>query len=887
MAVKRYTASKDNTVTNSYKFNLTSRAYSSNMGSSDIMEIYSIFGQANSSSLEKTRILVDFPIEEIHKDRLASTIPRSGSVKFYMVLTNAEHGQSTPEKYTISAIPILREWDEGYGLDMESFLDEGASNWLSASDGNLWHTQGGDYRDYHINPYTAVPNEYTQYLKSGIENIEMDVTHIVEEWISGQANDMPSATSKIVFTNDISRFSGSTLTLYSHEGQQGIFKFTRGNGGTTVSAGEPTGSSGNTHYVPTGSNVSELITNLYDSVVSAFSSKIYGQVETGNRSMELTQSSGGFFGNTVITASVHQTSSITISAGNIADGDRFEIRFAGLNLTSKFYSFTASGDAGTYNFDKGASNVAAATNLYTKIKSTAEVANYMEPSNPSNGVVVLKMFKPGPVYGSGSVSFRLRSGGTIPASRVEINGISNEVDSNINQINFNPPSIYQSLPPVFTGGESAPSNGLLLKLSGSYEAGSLKRSFYTKKFFARGSQYFFHRPRLEARWDSSMKDDRGSVYKSSSLAEEADNLNSIFLYNRQRGGLTDLPNTSSYLLAQLVTSSTGGTPETLSKGGGVSPGALTYITASRMDKGVYRAQFAYPGNSATLYDMWYRGEKKTKATATLSVTESPTAGNTITIIDNSETPVSKTYIAHQDGSLSDLHFDVDGSQQTVALAIKAAIESSGGHNGTILVSDPVNTTGNTWAITLTQNVEGPTGNTTITSNVTNLDAGSGVAKNGEFSGGAVPITALGITGSPFTIRKMEHDFYHHTPSYLTKIINLKPSYNSNERVTFRVFTRDKNWAPNVYSKATNKVPISNIRDGYYKLKRVADDLTVIPYSTGSVPSYSSMSYDLSGSYFDLDMSLLESGYLYEISFLYRFGGDYVEQKEKFKFRVEA
>tara|TARA_R110001599_G_scaffold179146_1_gene371669 strand:+ start:223 stop:459 length:237 start_codon:yes stop_codon:yes gene_type:complete len=78
-----------------------------------------------------------------------------------------------------------------------------------------------------------------------------------------------------------------------------------------------------------------------------------------------------------------------------------------------------------------------------------------------------------------------------------------------------------------------------------------------------------------------------------------------------------------------------------------------------------------------------------------------------------------------------------------------------------------------------------------------------------------------------------------------------------------------------------------MRDAYYKISRVSDDMTVIPYSTGSTPSYSSVSYDISGSFFDLDMSILEPNYLYEISFLYKDGLDHTEQKEKFKFRVDA
>ena len=90
--------------------------------------------------------------------------------------------------------------------------------------------------------------------------------------------------------------------------------------------------------------------------------------------------------------------------------------------------------------------------------------------------------------------------------------------------------------------------GMLVKLSSSYEAyfssssgldsGSVihntdgaTTSYYTKRFFARGSQYFFKRPVIEARWNSRVTDDRGNFYYSSSLAPAADNLNTLYLYN--------------------------------------------------------------------------------------------------------------------------------------------------------------------------------------------------------------------------------------------------------------------------------------------------------------------------------------------------------------------
>ena len=50
MAIKRYFANKDNTITNAYKADLTTRGTGSNMGASDILESFVLFGQATSSA---------------------------------------------------------------------------------------------------------------------------------------------------------------------------------------------------------------------------------------------------------------------------------------------------------------------------------------------------------------------------------------------------------------------------------------------------------------------------------------------------------------------------------------------------------------------------------------------------------------------------------------------------------------------------------------------------------------------------------------------------------------------------------------------------------------------------------------------------------------------
>ena len=60
---------------------------------------------------------------------------------------------------------------------------------------------------------------------------------------------------------------------------------------------------------------------------------------------------------------------------------------------------------------------------------------------------------------------------------------------------------------------------------------------------------------------------------------------------------------------------------------------------------------------------------------------------------------------------------------------------------------------------------------------------------------------------------------------------------------------------------------------------------MVPFGTGSL-NHTRLSYDTSGSYFDMKMDLFDTDTVYELSFTYVINGSYVEQPEKFRFRVE-
>jgi len=482
MAIKRYTANADNTITNAFEANLQTRGTGSNMGESDIIETFTIYGQANSSSFEESKILVNFPVSEISSDRADGFIPSAGNVDFYLRVHNAPHGQSLPKDYSLSILPISRSWSEGYGLDMETYSDLGESNWVAAVassslDGGKWVSEGGDY--------LAEPS-YGQYIANGTEDIDVKITDLVEGWLD-----------------------------------------------------ETTGSHG-----------------------------------------------------------------------------------VGISISSS----------------------------------------------------------------------------------------------------------YASLP----------------------------RSFYVKKFFARGSNHFYLRPKIEARWDSARKDRRNSFYASSSLVPAEDNMNTIFIYNQVRGQLQNIPAIGEGELSMSLyygaSTAPAGDPYTVTGSDSV---VGTSVVAGWVAKGIYSASVAIDTSASYLYDVWH-----------------------------------------------------DGS-------------------GT------------------------------------------------QF-----------VTGSQISVRSFSTDTAVDTGEYVSNITNLKEKYSTTENPRMRMFVRDKNWSPTIYTVATTNIETKVIEDAYFKVFRVADDFEVIPYGTGSLnDGYTQMSYDKDGNYFDIDMSLFEPGYSYGIKVNYKRNNVFNEQPELFKFRV--
>ena len=519
MGIKRYFATKDNTITNAFKSNLVTRGTGSNMGQADVLEIFSIYGQASSSSglsSELSRVLIEFDTTDIASDRASGAIPASGSVSFFLKMYNAKHGQTLPKSYTVEVKAITgstgtREWEEGFGLDMEGYTDSTVggtgSNWINRKANTAWTTAGGDYS----NPDTDLSSSFEQTFDTGAEDLEVEVTTLIEQWLN--------------------------------------------------------------------------------------------------------------------------------SDGNVL-------------------------------------------------------------------------------------------------------GVKNNY-------------------------------GFGVMLSSSHETES--RSFYTKKFFARSSEFFFKRPVIEARFDSRDLDNRGNFIYSSSLATAGENLNKIYLYNYFRGQLRNIPSIGT-------------------------------------------------GN---IYVSLFSG----------SADDSAPSGSALQLV------VDGTHVTHTDRNTVITGSYSSTGIYTASVALTAA-------------STPLETVYDVWF--------------------------SGSEAIADAAGASVQFQTGSIEPS-----LIENYLTAPSDQFVTNITNLKPVYSTSETARFRTYIREKDWCPTVYNVSSKEAENYQIESGSFKVFRVVDELDVVPYGTGS-DLHTAMSYDLSGNYFDLDMSMLESGYMYAIKFTYYNNsiGDWVEQPEIFKFRVE-
>tara|TARA_B100000035_G_scaffold312534_1_gene324224 strand:+ start:4980 stop:6914 length:1935 start_codon:yes stop_codon:yes gene_type:complete len=492
MAIKRFFCNADNTITNAFKSNLQNRGTGSNMGASDILEVFSILGQESSSSLEQARALLNFPVSDILQERNLGNLPVSGNVKFFLRVFNAPHGQTLPKNFDMAVLPISKSWNEGTGLDMEEYSDEDISNWVFASntkvpnitDIKFLNATKGNLKHKYISLYDATNRRF---------NFVFETDGV------GHSLALPGREIVIPFTGSITHvrqmariFSGSI-----HTGVTGL--------SASISFEDTTDSTGATVRITTTGSAGQ-------------SGSFQGTVNTAHATVTTVQHGGR-------------------DRWTTQGGDFHEVGYtAGKNLPHFKQSFV-----------KGTENL--------EVNITPLVEEWIKGE-----------------------------AGTDPERK-----------------NY----------------------GVLLKMSGAFDDGSRNRSYYTKKFFSRTTEFFYKRPMIEARWDDSIGDDRNSFYMSSSLMSGEDNLNTLYLYNIVRGQLKNIPvlgaNSGSnrgHTTIHLQVFPSGNIKNKVIKakslpiGGGVTVNNATVVTGGWVSTGIYSASFAFTGSEKEIFEVWSKPTKR-------------------------------------------------------------------------------------------------------------------------------------------------------------------------------------------------------------------------------------------------------------------------------------
>lgn len=153
-----------------------------------------------------SRFIIKFDLDELSEKLSSKEINEDLVASYRLKMTNAIPGDRILEpefefdvldkriaaSFDLIAFPINKDWDEGRGYDLfqENYLVRQAGNPLATGYSN-WNfatmTTPWDEPGIFTNPTasTAVTNVVTQHFDIGNEDIDMDITDMVNDWLSG------------------------------------------------------------------------------------------------------------------------------------------------------------------------------------------------------------------------------------------------------------------------------------------------------------------------------------------------------------------------------------------------------------------------------------------------------------------------------------------------------------------------------------------------------------------------------------------------------------------------------------------------------------------------------------------------------------------------------
>ena len=205
-----------------------------NFGKDQILEIKKVF--YNLSFDYPTRALIQFDSKDLTEISKSVSDGVITNPKYYLRLYEAEGNKEMSADYTLAAFPLSQSWDEGTGEFGDNPKVTNGCSWKNRinqpnSDAVPWSTSalsgivnnpGGKY-------ISSSGNFATQSFSHESPDINMDVTRIVKNWITGSTSDSYNSNygfllrysgsqeleSGSKFRGELKFFSTQTNTIYS------------------------------------------------------------------------------------------------------------------------------------------------------------------------------------------------------------------------------------------------------------------------------------------------------------------------------------------------------------------------------------------------------------------------------------------------------------------------------------------------------------------------------------------------------------------------------------------------------------------------------------------------------------------------------------------------
>lgn len=176
--IYRIYPTKDTWITNRYILPNATRLTGANVGQSEELQVFKqpgisgAIGSLGSSSLG--RALLQFDFTAFTALTASGDIPTAGGT-FTLRLNHKTHGDTLPFSFDLTVEPVSSSWDEGRGIDVV-LGDAGVANWERRNGSNYWTTFGGDFLSANVT---------SSHFDTGYEDLEADVTSLVNSWNSG------------------------------------------------------------------------------------------------------------------------------------------------------------------------------------------------------------------------------------------------------------------------------------------------------------------------------------------------------------------------------------------------------------------------------------------------------------------------------------------------------------------------------------------------------------------------------------------------------------------------------------------------------------------------------------------------------------------------------